>query len=58
MGKILWGVFCLAIVLGTVVLSARADNARSASYDNCLKQFNSENIPIEGREGFLSSCMN
>ena len=57
MGKILWGVFCLVIVFGVVLVSARADNARNLAYDTCLDTFNSENMPYEIRESFLRACM-
>lgn len=57
MGKILWGVFCVTIVFGTIFVSAKKDTIRGIAYDNCLKQFNSEHIPFEGREGYLMACM-
>ncbi len=62
------GVFCLAIVVGVVIVSDRKDQALAKTYKVCealyyqyalprRRRFGHGRLPLEGREGFLISCM-
>ncbi len=55
--KILGVVFCLVIVFMVLAMSEERDTARVSAYDHCEKSFINEGVPVEGRESFISNCM-
>ncbi len=62
MGKILTGIVLFGIIFGVLfallVVTVKADNKRIDAWETCEDQFNSEDMPFEGREGYLMACMN
>lgn len=57
MSKVLWGVFCLVVIVTVLSFSSKQDEARSLAFDKCVVLSNSHKIDPDSRQRFLTDCM-